>query len=402
MTRTTRLVLYGIATAADMVAGTLLFVAPVRAAQLGASYSLCAGLGAVWALGAALMTLAMGRVANSRNAVRLCLWACLFQALGHAVFFAGNLGPTAMLPVMFGIGLSHTFFYVPYQVFFKSVDAGAGLRLSSSVGVYTFAWSAGMAVGPLWSGFLMGMRLLGLEGWRWCFVFTIAALAVMGLSIVWIRGRRGKSMSVRLLGEEERLPDFSRLAWLAALCGSIAFSLIRGLFPAGAVKLGISEGAQGAVVFTMGILQALVSLALIRIDLWMYRPRVLAATGAFGIVGMTLFVLAFTGVFAGAGVVAAFLAGAFLFGVYSGAFYSYSTYHCLAHPTRAGYAVAMCEGAYAVGNIFGLIIGGALSDAYGVDVPYTVALAVLAAITAMQIYFHRKRPVPGDFVSTWH
>ena len=76
MKSSTRIVLYGLSSFMDMVAGTLLFVVPVRAAQLGASYSLTGGLGVAWGLGAAMMVL----IGNAASLMELSLVGPATQA----------------------------------------------------------------------------------------------------------------------------------------------------------------------------------------------------------------------------------------------------------------------------------------------------------------------------------
>ena len=391
MTSHTRFVLYAISSLMDMIAGTVLFVAPVRAAQLGASYSLSAGTGVAWALGAAVMTFVMGRFVTPRNSGVLCVAACLAQAVCHAGLMFFTSTPESMLPFLFAIGLTHTMFYVPYPVFFKTIDAGGGRSVSSSVGVYTFAWSLGMAAGPLWSGFLFQETAGGLAGWQLCLVFTIASCLAVAWGIGHVR-RRG-SHTLDLAPPENDNPDFARLSWLAALCGTFAFSLVRSLFPAGAVRIGLSEDMQGGVIFTMGVCQAVSALLLTRLPFWMYRPRVLGLAGAMGVAGMLFFLAAFQGFADGGLLLAAFYLGAALFGLYSGSFFFYTTFHCLVHPSRAGFNIAVVELMHAVASVVGLLLGGALADAYGINSPYLVAAVFICLFTLLQLLFHHWDPL---------
>lgn len=390
---TVRFILYGLSSVMDMVAGTLLFVVPVRATQLGASYALAGGMGVAWGLGCVVAPLVVGRQVTNRNAGALCALACLLQAAGHLslILFTGTA--ESMLPFLFVIGFAHTMFFLPYQMFFKAVDAGGRMTLASSVGVYTFAWSMGMAVGPLWSGFLMRETLAGLDGWQLCFVFTIVACAAVGVGVVFV-DRRGPAAAGADVHSENPFPDFAKLSWLAALCGSFAFSLVRGLFPAGAVRIGVPEDVQGGVIFCMGLFQAVSGLALTRVLYWMYRPGILAVAGAGGLLGMLCFLTAFLGLVDGNTLFAAFFAGATLFGLYSGSFYFYATYHCLVHPSRAGFNVTVCEGMHAIANVVGLLLGGFLADWFGINSPYLLAAVFIGVFTALQIWFHRRK-FPG-------
>ncbi len=388
---TTRFILFTLAAMIDMVASTLLFVTPIRAAQLGASYSLSAGTGVAWGLGAALMTLLMGKFVTQRNAAYLCIAACLAQAAVHVTIILFATDMTVLLPLLFAAGLTHTMYYVPYQVFFKTVDSGDSASLQQSVGIYTFSWSVGMAVGPFWSGFLFRETLAGLAGWQLCFVFTVLTCLVVaaGIRHVYHQGSHAVHNSVPARNHN---PDFARLAWVSALCGTFAFSLVRSLFPAGAVRLGVSEDIQGGVIFCMGICQALSALLLTRIARWMYKPGVLGLEGAFGAAGMLCFLVAFLGWLSEGWMLAAFFAGAILFGIYSGSYYFYTGFHCLVHPERAGVNIAASEGMMSVANVIGLLLGGAMADRFGINSPYLAAGAFVAAFTILQAWLHKRRP----------
>lgn len=392
LTPFSRLLVYIGAAAFDMVSGTLLFVVPVRAAQLGASYSLVGALGVTWGIGCAISTFVLSRFVTQSNAAVFCITGCLVQALSHFGLILST-DAAGMFPFLAIAGLSHTVFFSPYQLFVKTVDHSLKLPLHASVGVYTLAWSLGMAVGPLWSGFLMRISFLGLAGWQWCLVFTVCACLAVATSVRHIRRRLALDTLEKPTIENDR-PDFVRLAWAAALCGTFAFSLVRGIFPAGAVKLGVPENIQGGVIFCMGLLQALSGFSLRRVREGMYRPDLLLFMGFLGVAGMASFLLAFLGVFSGPWLTTGFFLGALLFGVYSGSFYFYTVFHSLVHPSRAGFNIAINEGMFAVANTLGLLVGGILADAFGVNFPFLLAAVCIAAFTLAQFYYHAKAPWP--------
>ncbi|MCC8180327.1 MAG: hypothetical protein LIP23_05375, partial [Planctomycetes bacterium] len=264
----------------------------------------------------------------------------------------------------------------------------------------TLAWSLGMAFGPLWSGFLMRESFLSIRGWQWCFVFTIVACLAVASMVGKIRPYLAYAPAETMEEETER-PDFAKVAWFSALCGAFAFSLVRGIFPAGAVKLGVPEDIQGGVIFCMGFLQALAGYFLGRIKNWMYSPALLLAAGVLGIGGMLGFLLAFLGVLSDTWVIIGFFIGGFLFGIYSGSFYFYTVFHSLIHPSRAGFNISINEGMFAVANIGGLLLGGILSDMYGVSFPYSLAAIFIAGFTVLQIYYHAKAPWPPKVGQTF-
>lgn len=390
-----RFVIYLVTAIMDMVVGTILFVVPVRAAQLGASYSLVGALGVSWAVGTAATAFVIGRFVTSKNAAALGVAGCAMQAACCGCL-ALTTTARAMFPFLVLSGMSHIIYMVPYQVIFKEADAGLKKTLSSSVGIYTFAWSMGMAFGPLWSGFLIkATGLWDIQGWQWCFIFVIASsLAVAGI-ILYLRRHIHDRPEEAPVEEGER-PDFAKVAWFSAFCGAFAFSLVRGLFPAAAVRLGVGEDIQGGVVFCMGFLQAISGLLLVRWRYWMYHPVALVSMGALGAAGMACFLAGFSGMAAGGRLIALFFLGSFLFGVYSGSFYFYTVYHALAHPTRAGFNVSVNEGMLALANIAALLSGGIISDLLGANLPYLLAAALIIVFTLVQILFHHHNPWPQN------
>ena len=393
MSKGTRFLLFSLATLMDMVASTMLFVAPIRAAQLGASYSVSAAQGVAWSLGAASIVF-LGRYVTPRNAGSICIAACFLQAGIRVALIIFARTPTEMLGFLFAAGMTHAMFFTPYQVFFKAAESSRKLPLAVSVAIYTFAWSTGVSLGPLWSGFLIRETLGSIQGWQLCLLFTAVVLTFMGFAIGVIKRRQfthvvpGSDMS------ENSRPDFAKVAWLAAFCGGFAFSMVRGIFPAGAVKIGLPENILGGVLFTVGIIQALSALSLSRIHFWMYKPRILASVGLLGVMGMAFFLTAFRGIVPDAWLTPAFFIGAFMFGLYSGSFYFYAVYHCLAHPSRAGTNIAMNECMLATSNVIGLLLGGAVADIYGINSPFLMAAVLIILFTTVQVKRHSRAPWP--------
>lgn len=389
-TPATRFMVFFISSAMDMVSGVILFAVPIRAALMGASYSMVGALGLSWSLGYAATTFLISRFVTPARSVALCVAACVIQGLAH-IGLAFTTSPEGMIPFLVVCGCMHTVFFVPYQVFFKAVDSGTPHPLSASVGIYTFAWSLGMAFGPLWSGFLLGGTNDNFaRGWKWCLFFTVLSCAAVAAIIGMLRKYVSTDTDVAIDEYESDAPDFAKWGWGIAVCGSLAFALVRGLFPAGAVRMAISENIQGGVIFVMGFVQALSALLLIRVNKWMYRPVPLGIAGLLGAGGMLLFLGAFSGWISQYLIEGAFFAGAALFGIYSGSFFFYSVFHSLAHPRRSGFNVAVNEGMLAIGSILGSSLGGILADSMGIGFPFKMAACIIAAFTIILVGAHRK------------
>ncbi|MDR1612290.1 MAG: MFS transporter [Planctomycetota bacterium] len=389
-----RFIIYLVTAIMDMVVGTILFVVPVRAAQLGTPYFLVGALGVSWAAGTAAMSFIVGRFVTSRNAALLGIAGCTAQAACCACL-ALTATAEMMFPFLVLSGISHITYMAPYQVVLKEADAAIKKSLSSSVGVYTFAWSMGMAFGPLWSGFLIkAVGWWNIQGWQWCFIFTIAASLAVAGAIYYLRRFIRATDGKEVPRQDDGRPDFAKVAWFSAFCGAFAFSLVRGLFPAAALNIGVGEDVQGGVIFCMGFLQAISGLLLARWRHWVYHPVALVVLGALGAAGMTCFLAGFSGMAANGWLIALFFLGALLFGIYSGSFYFYTVYHALVHPTRAGFNIGINEGMFATANIASLLFGGIISDLLGTDLPYLFAGVLIVLFTLVQTGFHRRNPWP--------
>lgn len=392
-TKGIRILVYLLSSAMDMVSGAMLFAVPIRAAMLGASYSLIGALGMAWAIGYGLSTFVVGRFVTPARSGILCVFGCLTQAATQAGLLLTDTAE-GMLPLLFICGCMHTLFFVPYQIFYKSVDAGAKHPLASSVGSYTFAWSLGMAFGPLWSGFLMGGSKADFSrGWVLSLLFAITACLIVGGFFMWLKRYAAAGIKLGEEVEEMDAPDFARVGWIVALCGTFSFALIRVIFPAGAVRMNIGENIQGGVIFVMGFVQAFASLVLIWMSGWMYRPRALGVTALLGIGGMACFLVAFNGIVSPGWIVPMFFLGAAFYGVYSGSYYSYCGFHSLAHPSKAGVNISVNEGMCALGNILGSSLGGIMADKWGVGFPFQAAAWLVVVFTAIQLTAHRRRPL---------
>jgi len=87
---------------------------------------------------------------------------------------------------------------------------------------------------------------------------------------------------------------------------------------------------------------------------------------------------------------AIFLAGAVLFGVYSGAFFFYLVFHSLVHPERAGRYVAGNEIVVGAASFAGPLIGGIMADTWGVRAPFVAAAGLCLLVAAFQSIVHAR------------
>jgi DHA1 family quinolone resistance protein-like MFS transporter len=384
----------------DLVMGVLFFVNPVRLARMGASFSLSAGVVTAWGCAYMASCQVAGRLTTEQNAARLMIGACFGLALLTALFIL--LPSVLSIYILMALsGVACAFFFTPFQVFMKSVDAGSRRPLSFSTGMYTFSWSLGIALGPLLAGPLMELgpphgpwsEPVGL---RYCFAIAGVASLATAFAIVRflsVRMRRGAQLprsdthGMVANGSYRRMPDLAWLGWICAGFGGLVLAVLRGIFPKAGLDFGLSESTIGHVVFLMCLMQSLTGLALSRSRLWMYRSLPVATFALAGIAGLLLFGLGRT--------VLPFYIGAALFGIYSGSFFFYVVFHSLAHPSRSARYVSIHESIFGATGTAGPLIGGFLADSRGYGFPLIAAAIAGGLVLVFQFVSHARNAVRG-------
>lgn len=389
-----RLLIYLLPAVIDAVIAQLLFVNAVRAARMGSSALGVAGVVTAWSVVYAVTNPLIGRRVTSRNAARMMIGACLGLALTSTLFiFAPSL--PAMYALVSLSGVATAFFFAPFQVFMKAVDTAGGRPLRSSAGLYTFAWSMGFAVGPFISGFLMelGASQTRLAGWQIAYVLgCITALLCAG-GILRLKHLVEEDSQPTDAGAspaptpahagEPGMPDLAWLGWVVGGVGTVALTMIRGVFPARAVTfLHLPPSVQGTYFFLMSMTQGLAALALIRSRWWMYQPAPALLFGLAGAAGAVL-----TGW--GAAPLTLYCAG-ICFGVYSGSFFFYLVFHALAHPENGPRNVTWNEMVVGIGGILGPTVGGLLGDSLHIRAPYGAAAGLVLAAALFQAFMHAR------------
>jgi len=392
-----RILIYFFPALMDMIVALIAFVNVVRLAKMGASASAVAGTVAVWSIVYMIVCPMVGRYVTSANAARHMLASCALMMLLCALFIMGP-GVVGIYVLCGGAGAAAALFFPPFQIFMKAVDTAGEKPVTYSTGLYTFAWSAGFAVGPLVAGFLMETghaAAPGLEtgGWRLAYAFAGSGALITALGI-WVlkhlahpgsaapaRAEAPRTVSM----DYSRMPNLVWLGWIGAGVGVVVLSIIRAVFPAHAVNdLHLADSAQGALFFLLSLAQAVTGLALCRSRAWMYRPLPVVAFVLIGIAGATCFAFGTS--------VAVLYPAAVLFGIYSGAFFFYLVFHALTHPVKSARYVAINESVVGVAGIVGPLFGGLLADRFGFAVAALAGVACLALVAGFQGAIHRRHP----------
>lgn len=376
---------------ADLLVAQFLFVNAVRLAHAGASASVVANTVTVWSVAYLLACPVIGRFLTSGNAARMMMGSMLGLALIGALFTVMD-GVVGVYILMALTGVIAALFFPPFQVFMKAVDRVDDKPLAYSTGLYTFSWSMGFAVGPFVAGFLMET---GPDGWKVACWFAVAVALAAAISVNYLKALvHGERSAPTAEPETVRAPvmDYSRmsdlawLGWIGGGVGVILITLVRAVFPVRAeAVLHLAQSTQGLIFFLISLAQGLTGLVLCRSRNWMYRPMAISAFGLLGVLGLLAF---------GFGeATLALVAGAVLFGVYSGSFFFYLVFHALVHPQRSSRYVAINESVVGVCSMAGAMIGGWVADRLGFGTLYAGGMLLLLLTLLFQWGIHRRHPV---------
>lgn len=386
---------------ADLLVAQFLFVNAVRLAHAGASASVVANTVTVWSVAYLLACPVIGRFLTADNAARMMMGSMLGLALIGALFTVMD-GVVGVYILMALTGMIAALFFPPFQVFMKAVDRVDDKPLAYSTGLYTFSWSMGFALGPFVAGFLME---LGQDGWKVACWFAVAMAMAAAIGVHYLKSlvERPTTPDQRLTTPDprpttteggcfcagmdySRMPDLAWLGWIGGGVGVILITFVRAVFPVRAeAVLHLAQSTQGVIFFLVSLSQALTGLVLCRSRYWMYRPLAISAFGLLGILGLLAF---------GFGqATLALVAGAVLFGVYSGSFFFYLVFHALVHPQRSSRYVAINESVVGVCSMAGAMIGGWVADRLGFGTLYAGGMALLLLTLLFQWGIHRRHPV---------
>ena len=382
------ILIYLFPTVIDMVLASVFFMTTVWAAEHGVSASGVSNLLTAWAGVYMICAYLVGRVVGKRNAAWLMIAACVATALLSAA-----LAGAASLPVMYALvaleGVAMALFFIPFQVFMKVVGQRKQQSIPASVGLYTFSWSSGYAIGPFVAGMLWGPL-----GWRGC--HAINGLAAIGVAIgtylihrhivrspAPVESDQSNRSLASAAADYAGKPDLAWMSWIFGGMGCIAVAAVRGIFPSSGTACGVPKFEQGLILAALSAVQALVGLSLGRGKWWMYRPLPILGFGLCGVAALVLFSISRTP--------AAFFIAAVCFGVYSGSFFFYFVFHSLVHPDRSGRYVSVNETVVGLTGIIGPVLAGLAADKLALWAPYLMAAGMVAVGICVQAAIHARK-----------
>lgn len=378
----------------DLVAGQFFLIYPILLARQGQTDFVISLLISTWGICYALFASFAGRIVTPENASRVLVRSCIaLTVLCCAMSMSDHLPWVFTCTGLFGT--CGAFFFPPFQVFMKKVQAARSRPVIHSVGLYTFAWSMGIAVGPYIAGQLMKGNV---DGWRLCYQMDAVFCLLCLVGVRFIDARTSGKVAtaepetVIVPGMTSRavLPDLAWLGWVGTGAGLVALTFIRALFPAMSVKeLHLGEDIQGTVFFLMCFMQGMSGLVLSYSGRFMYNPFAPLLFGVLGVAGSLCFV------FGGTPVV--FYLGSLGFGTYAGFAFFYLVFHSIVHPTKSSRYIAVNEAVVGLSGILGSPIAGALSDmTHNYRVPFGTAVGIIIAVTVFQAVIHVRNPLRSE------
>ncbi len=378
-----RFIIYLFPLLIDMALSTMFFVCSLRMAESGASAFAVSMVCTVWALTYSITAAMAGRFINSKNAAGLVIGACFSVAL-ISVLFIILPGLWIQYLLMICSGVAVALFFTPFQIFMKEVMGQISMGLEVSAGLYTFAWSMGMALGPFVSGFLWEHF-----GWQSCHAVNCAAAVISGIGIIVMNRYTHTDVQIgepQMKIAKNNHPDLVMLGWICGAVCFLAVSMFRAVFPSQATALTVGKVDQGIVFALLFAGQGLTGLTLCWFKKWLYQSFPMMLFSIVGIVGYALFIKGTTP--------PVFFLGALLIGIYSGSVCCYFVFHSLVHPEKSAKNVAVNEAIVGVTGIVGPLAGGVIADTAGLSAPYlTTSLLIVLFIIIFRLQFRCRTKI---------
>ena len=360
--------------------GTVTFMIPIYAEELGASYFAFGVIGAVGSTVYTIMTLVSGFLLDRFERVRFYL---MFTALGVVVVFLFCLATSVSQIILFRglLGVVAASFWVTASTL--TADISPPESLTQSVGRYNLSWIAGFFVGPFLGGFISDVY-----GFPSLFAM-LSVLVIVSVAIILMR-----LSNLRLQNQTQRKGiDFKAMRGLAtAYLTLFPFTVVLGIYmailPGHMRGLGIVGSSIGLLLTMTNGVRGLGFINAERFVKWGTRRSLgLAACllcGAFYIVASSKTALDFVAPLAIYGLAA---------GITTPVILDYIAHRA---PREAlGTAMGVHEGVYGVGMSIGPIAGGAIAEAFQPAALY-LTLSILSLTIIPLSFGMRKEPLERD------
>lgn len=359
--------------AVDIVVALILFVGRHALAAQGASETVVATIPVAFGLGYTLSGPVMRRIIQPRHARAQMVIALLLVALAAvALAAAERIWVIQLLFVL--IPLFFSLFFNAFQSFMLGVSLAHQRSLHSTVGLYTFSWSLGFAMGP----FACSLALLFLDWSQTYYVAAVASVLIAGCVALFRPAPPAPRVSAL---PAESLPARRPLlipGWLGLVIGLVGWLLIATYWPVIASIRDVSPSNRGWVEFAWAISLACFGLLISRWQGWHFKPWAVAGFGLLA-VGALL-------VFGSATSMSTYLVASSLMGMFAATTFTFSLLHCMSEPRLAAARVAVNEMMVGVSYLLGPVIAATLhSGAEDHGLAFNRAAVLLGGAVLIQL-----------------
>ncbi|MFB0558426.1 MAG: MFS transporter [Candidatus Bathyarchaeia archaeon] len=341
--------------------GAIVFLIPVYAEGLGASYIDLGFIGAAGSMVYAVMTVVSGFLLDRFERVRLYL---VFNTIGVVIVALFSFTSTVFQVILLRgvLGIVSAAFWVTASTL--TADLSPAETLTQSVSRYNIAWITGFIVGPFIGGFIsdfLGFRALFL---------ILSTVVILSVIINWVR--LASKLTLYIQSEKARFEWTSIKHLVPAYIALFPFSIVLGIYmailPAHMKSLGIASSTIGFLLTMTNGVRGLGFLNTERFVGWGATKSLSAA--AFLLCG-AFFAVAFSQT------TFEFAAPLLMYGLAAGIITPVILDY-IAHRTPRnvlGTAMGVHECVYGIGMSLGPVAGGAIAEAYS---PATLFLVLVA------------------------
>ena len=364
----------------SMAYGTITFLVPVYAEELGASYVTLGVLGAVGSVVYTVMTLVSGFLLDRFERVRFYLGT---TALGILVIllFSFTTSISQLMLVRGTLGIVAATFWVTASTL--TADISPPEALTRSVGRYNISWILGFTVGPV-----IGGLISDIYGFRT--LFGMLSIPVI-LSVMVILARISRNIKLKNSTGGSHL-NFEPIRHLVvAYVALLPFTLILGIYmailPGHMRAIGVPASAIGMLLTMTNGVRGIGFINVERFVKWGTRRSLVLATLLLAVGLYLVSVSAST-----LGFIVPLSMYGFAAGIITPVVLDY-----IAHRTPGealGTAMGLHEGIYGVGMSFGPLIGGAIAENFQPSTLY-IGLAALSLLILPLSYRMESRSNDG-------
>jgi len=344
-------------------------------------------LGAISAFCYSVLCLVAGSVSDRIGRKATAALACAGLATAYVLAgLAGDIGRLLVLSIL--SGASGAFFWPAIQAWIADLSGRGRQRLARRLGLFNVAWSAGLAVGPTYIGFVWASgAALGLSQ-RIAF-WSTAGLVLLIAAIVLVT--RTRPLDPDPIADENH--DEARVhphqasllfgARVGTFASWFAVGVIISLFPKLAEVLGYDERVRGLLASCYHVGQLGLFVLALRPGTWQFRRWPLVVALWLSLVGMLSLVWArsplhFGLVFAAAGACASVA-------------YTASLFHSLhGRVEDRGKLAGIHEAVLASGSFLSPLIAGFLAEYISLRAPFVLVAVILAGAIVAQIVAWRS------------